>query len=316
MARSKSCTIASSISAQCWRTSLAQARISSDEIGLRFCGMVLLAPRPCSNGSNTSPNSVDIIIITSLAIFASEPVEQAGEQDRLRQAVARHVPGDLGFAQAEFAHQRRAHRKSLVAERGEGAGSAAELAYQHARPQLRQALALARQRRAPHRRLVAEGHGQGVLQVGASGHGRIAVAARQRLQRSEDVVQVGLDQLECRAQLQHDRRVHDVLGGRAPVHVAAGVARAGGGELLHQRQDRVADDLGLALQAGEVEAGERRLGADFARGRGGNHADAGLGARQRRLHFQAARKISRVGKDRAHFRRAEHIAEQLGIEYG
>ncbi len=193
-----------------------------------------------------------------------------------------------GFAQIEFAHQRRAHCESLVAERGEGAGGAAELAHQHARPQLRQALALACQRRAPHRRLVAEGHGQGVLQVGASGHGRIAVAARERLQRGEDIVQVGLDQFERRAQLQHDCRVHDVLGGCAPVHVAAGVAGASRRELFHQRQDRVADDLGLALQGGEVEAGKRGLGADFVRRRGGNHADPGLGARQRRFHLQTA----------------------------
>src|SRR4051794_9924722 len=51
VARSKSCTIASSISPACWRTPLHAASISSDEIGLRFCGMVEDAPRPLTNGS-------------------------------------------------------------------------------------------------------------------------------------------------------------------------------------------------------------------------------------------------------------------------
>ncbi|MNR50106.1 hypothetical protein D3C85_1695770 [compost metagenome] len=49
--RSKSWIIASSIRPACWRTPLAAAYINSQEIGLRFCGMVLLAPRPLTNGS-------------------------------------------------------------------------------------------------------------------------------------------------------------------------------------------------------------------------------------------------------------------------
>ena len=51
VARSRSWTIASSIRPADWRTPLAQASISSLEIGLRFCGMVLLAPRPLTKGS-------------------------------------------------------------------------------------------------------------------------------------------------------------------------------------------------------------------------------------------------------------------------
>ena len=51
VARSKSVTIASRPRAACWRTTLAAASISSQEIGLRFCGMVLLPPRPFTKGS-------------------------------------------------------------------------------------------------------------------------------------------------------------------------------------------------------------------------------------------------------------------------
>jgi hypothetical protein len=49
---SKSVTIASRPRAACWRTTLPQAMISSREIGLSFCGMVLLPPRPLTKGSN------------------------------------------------------------------------------------------------------------------------------------------------------------------------------------------------------------------------------------------------------------------------
>ena len=75
VARSKSCTMASSISPACCRTALAVARISSDEIGLRFCGMVEEPPRPFTKGSCASPpNSVAIISMMSVAILASVPV--------------------------------------------------------------------------------------------------------------------------------------------------------------------------------------------------------------------------------------------------
>ncbi|MNC91027.1 hypothetical protein D3C83_72130 [compost metagenome] len=65
VARSKSVIMASSMAPACWRTILPAARMNSQEIGLRFCGMVLEEPLPFTNGSNTSPSSVDIIIITS-----------------------------------------------------------------------------------------------------------------------------------------------------------------------------------------------------------------------------------------------------------
>ena len=51
VARSKSWIMASSIRPACCRTALEAAKISSDEIGLRFWGMVLLAPRPVTKGS-------------------------------------------------------------------------------------------------------------------------------------------------------------------------------------------------------------------------------------------------------------------------
>ena len=51
VARSKSWIIASTIKPACCRTAFAAASINSLEIGLRFCGIVLLAPRPLTKGS-------------------------------------------------------------------------------------------------------------------------------------------------------------------------------------------------------------------------------------------------------------------------
>ena len=55
----------SSISEAASREIFALASRTSDEIGLRFCGMVEDAPRCEENGSNTSPISVAIRIMTS-----------------------------------------------------------------------------------------------------------------------------------------------------------------------------------------------------------------------------------------------------------
>ena len=80
VARSWSCSMASSITATSWRTFFAAARMSSLAIGLRFCGMVLLPPRPSACGSATSPTSVCIRRAVSVAILPSEPVRRPRKQ--------------------------------------------------------------------------------------------------------------------------------------------------------------------------------------------------------------------------------------------
>jgi hypothetical protein len=55
----------SSISEAALRDIFAFASRTSEEIGLRFCGMVEDAPRCEAKGSNTSPISVAIRIMTS-----------------------------------------------------------------------------------------------------------------------------------------------------------------------------------------------------------------------------------------------------------
>ncbi len=88
--------------------------------------------------------------------------------------------------------------------------------------------------------------------MGAARHRRVAVAPRQV---GEDAAQRGdifLDDRKAVAHLQDDGGVHDVLRGRAPMHIAAGLA-ALLCQLVDQRQDRIADDVGLAAQQIEIE---------------------------------------------------------------
>ena len=168
--RSKSLTIASSASPACWRSALAAARISSHEIGLRFCGIVELEPRPASNGSAASPNSVADISITSSAILAEAAAEEGQELHGLGDAVAGDMPGDRRLAEAEFARQFGAACERLLAaaERGEGAGRATELGHQHTRRQFVEPLGMAVERRQPDRRLVAKGDRQRMLADGCA----------------------------------------------------------------------------------------------------------------------------------------------------
>ena len=180
------------------------------------------------------------------ADLAERAGDEREEVDGFGDGVARHMPGDRRIAELEFTGIFAPHVEASVAERGERAGGAAELRDQHARLQFAQALGMAVHHGEPDRALVAEGDRQRLLQVGAAGHGGVAILFRESRQRGRNSRHVSLDDGERGADLQHRGGVHDVLRGRAPVHVAAGFA-----ELLrklpHQAEDRVADVLGYML---------------------------------------------------------------------
>ncbi len=153
-------------------------------------------------------------------------------------------------------------------------------------------LGMAVESRQPDRRLVAKGYRQRVLQMGAAGHRRVAIAPGEVCQMAAHRRRDRLDQRQPVADLQHHGGVHDVLGRRTPMQPAPGLAGALG-ELADQWQDRVADILGLALEPREVEVFRvvRRFGRgarDRRRGLGGDDAEPGLGAGQRRLDLGAA----------------------------
>jgi hypothetical protein len=83
------------------------------------------------------------------------------------------------------------------------------------------------------RKLVAERHRNGVLAVGAPGHGRFAIDMRLAGKGRDQQVEVALDDGKAILELQDESGVDDVLGGGAPVHVLSRLT----GEAL-QRPDR------------------------------------------------------------------------------
>ncbi len=107
------------------------------------------------------------------------------------------MPGDRRVAETEFAGEFGAALDDIrtLTERGEGAGGAAELRQQHARAKLRQPLGMAVEPGQPDRRLVAKGDRQGVLQMGAPGHRRVAVAAGEVRQMAARRRKIGFEQV-------------------------------------------------------------------------------------------------------------------------
>ncbi len=97
------------------------------------------------------------------------------------------------------------------------------------------------------RHLVAEGDRHRLLQIAAAGHRRVAVFAGETGERVGDRVDVGFDQGQRLADLQHGGGVGHVLRGGAPMAPLAEPVAAERDELLHHRQHRIADALGLAL---------------------------------------------------------------------
>ena len=251
----------------------------------------------------------------SSAILPSEPVTSGQKIDRFRQPVARDMPGGDGNAEAEFLAQRLLNLKTLVAERSQRAGGARELADEHARLQLGEPLGMTVEHRKPDRGLVAERHRQRLLQMGAARHRRVAIALREIGKDAAQRGNIGFDDLKAGADLQDHGGIHDVLRGRAPMHIASGVA-ALFHHLVHQRQDRIADDIGLLAK--QVEIQRRDVGplGDLVGRLRRDHAAARLGLRQRDLDLGVAGDQAEIRKHLAHGRRPEGVAEQDGIEDG
>ncbi len=201
-----------------------------------------------------------------------------------------------------------------MAERGERADRAAELADQHARAQLGEPFAVALHGGEQRGHLEAEGERHRLLQVAAPRHRRIAIAPRQVGEGRGDRLHVRLDQVERGADLQDRRGVGDVLRGGAPMAPLAEPVGAEPDDLLHHAQDRIADALGLLLEASEVDVLDPALAHDLLRGLLGDDAEPSLRLRQRRLDLEVIADPCLVGENLPHLRSAENVAEDDGIE--
>ena len=157
--------------------------------------------------------------------------------------------------------------------------------------------------------LETEGQRYGLLQIAASDHRCVAIAARQFRQRVRNGLQVGVDQVEPLAYQHHGGGVGDVLRGRAPVTVFAELVAAQRIDLRHDAQYRVADALRLGAQLGHVDLADIAIAHDLLCGLRRDDAEAALHDRQRLFDFDVFRRAVLVGPDAAHRVGAEDVSE-------
>ena len=192
-------------------------------------------------------------VARDLAAGAGEDGEHGG---CFGDAVAVGVPGRIGQRQIEFARKPFRDRQSLVAERRERAGRAAELQRQRFAAQPLQPFSRAVQRRGIFGELQPERHRQRVLQPGAGHHRRIAMLSRQCRKTRDGAAGVGEQRIDAGAQAEHGAGIDDVLAGRAPMDIARGISvglRDMGGQRLDEGDREVAGSRRGVSQGCEVE---------------------------------------------------------------
>ena len=164
--------------------------------------------------------------------------------------------------------------------------------------------------------LVAEGHGNGLLQVAAADHRRQAMCLRVLGHRRRDRRKFAIDDRQAFADLQHRGGVGDVLRGRAPVAVFAELVAAQRVELRHHAEDRVADALGLLAQLDHVDLVEPAVADDLVGGLLRNQAQAALHLGQRGFDVEVLLRAVLVGPDVAHLVAGEDALEDGGVDDG
>src|SRR5262249_13595926 len=85
-------------------------------------------------------------------------------------------------------------------------------------------------------------------------------------------------------------------------------------DLLHHAENRIADALGLLLEARELDVLDPALSLDLPRRLRRDDAETGLCARKRGLGLEVIAGARLIGKNLPHLRRAEDVAEDRGIE--
>ena len=150
------------------------------------------------------------------------------------------------------------HRRALLAERGEGAGAAAQHGDEQARRRLLQPLDVAQQLVDPHRDLVAEGRRHRVLAVGAAGHRHVGAALGEIGHRGQRLADLAQEDRVRLAQHQKVAGLRDVLRRGAPMHPAAMRLADDAAELPDQRHERVAGAGEALVDARAVQQLEPR----------------------------------------------------------
>jgi hypothetical protein len=246
--------------------------------------------------------------------LAERSADQAEEASDFGDAVSSGMPGDRRLPETQLGHDFGLHLESAVLDRRQRAAGAAEFADQHARPQLGEPLPVPVHGGEDRGHLVAEGHGNGLLQVAAPGDGRIPVAARKLSEPLHDRIEIGLHQLQRFANLQHRRGVGNVLSRRAPVAVLAEAIAAQFIELGDDAEHRISDPLGLGTKLVHVDLRDVAVASDLGCGFAGNDSPPTLNLGERLLDQKVLGGPAFVRPHLAHRFGAEDSPEDVRVD--
>ena len=137
-----------------------------------------------------------------------------------------------------------------------------------------------------------------MLTMGAPREQHVLGALGQVGQRGQDGRELALEDVMGPAHLEELTGLGDVLGGGAPVHVAARVALAGPIQLPDQRHQRMPGAGQPFAHRREVQIRQVRLADDLAGGGLRDDAELGLSLRERGLHVEPRLKARRLGEQR------------------
>ena len=234
--------------------------------------------------------------------FAERRGKHAEDRGDVAEPVALRVPRHVAHVERQVRRKRLGHRDAAIAERRQRARCAAELDDEHlpARRCEPQPVSMKRTQNACE---LTPSDRQRLLQPRPAGeHGR-GVAPRLAGEYGGEPVDVGFDQRERIAQLQHEARIDDILARRAPVHVAFRL-RCRRCDLARQRGDerdrQVARLARVARDRRDVESVGRAFACDRIGGRARDDADARLRLRERRFEVEHPRDARAVREDVAH----------------
>ena len=225
--------------------------------GLRLCGMVEEPPRPSPAGSKASPTSVCIISETSRAILPQLPARMANTEAASAMRSRWVCQGASGSGSLSSCASRSATGQSLVAERGERAGGAAELQRQRLAAQPPQALRERCRAAAYSASLSPNGIGSACCSQVRATTGVWRCCRASLAKPAIGAVDIGEQRFDRRRAEPSIVAVSiDILAGRAPMHIARGVG-VRLGDLRGQRLDQGDREIAGARrglgQCGEIE---------------------------------------------------------------
>ena len=270
-------------------------------------------PRPSSCGSDDFANFSLRHQAYVEREFRQASANQAQQRRSLGKTIALRVPRQVRNAERKFAREPFDDRGSIGAERRQRSRRATELDDENSGRGLIQSLDVRDQWRRPHRALEAERGRDRVLKMSAAGNRRVAKLCGSISERARERDQVAPHDCKRAPQLQDERGIEDVLSGRAKMDVARGFVACDSAQLLHQRDDGIADAARALGDVVEPQVLDPSGAADRV-GDGRRHqADFRFRAGEGGLDVEHELQMSTIGKEIADFVGAVESAENLRV---